>query len=80
MKTIVIYKLSFKDASEILSNLDKKFGLIYKNNFCAYGNTITARIFKYENRFKVEISTSYFETSTIMRELQEYDNDYFLTE
>lgn len=77
-----IYNLSYVDARRILEKLDNKFGLVYANKgLSVIGNTITATVKKQsENRFSVEIQSSYFADSTIMSELEEYDDEYFLVE
>ena len=72
--------LTYENAREILEKLDNKFHLVYANNrFSVVGNTITATIRKQsESRFFVEIQSSFFAHSTIMNELKEYDDEYFL--
>ena len=76
--TIALYNLSFKKAKEILSLLDKEFGLVYSNDFCAHGNTISAIIHKDEDYFKVEIQSNYFTEDTVMKCLEEHNDEYFL--
>lgn len=83
---ITIKKLSLADAQEVLSELDKAFGLIYSNDFCVHGNTVTAEIKKdevlskdfVEDRFFVEVKSGYFTDSSLRDAIGDWNDPFFL--
>lgn len=78
-----IYNLKNSEAKQILEKLDKKFGLVYtRNGTAAYGSTITAIIRKMEHgeNFYVDIHSNYWEKSTILAAIPEFDDEFYLKE
>lgn len=75
-----IYNLNFNDAKEILDRLYNEFNLVYTaHKKAVIGSFINASICKQDNdRYYVDIQSSFFVDSTILEAIPEYNNDYFL--
>lgn len=83
---LTLHRLDLENVKEIMSSLDKKFGLVFVNDLNAHGNTISVSAKVDEdmsknytkNRFIVNINSSYFSYYTLLSAIEGYNDDFFL--